>query len=307
VRRTSNNACDANPGCNTDDTVADTTIQLADVGGVDDAFLLNVCSYPSGIPGSDPSDCVFTPNSGFLTIVKVADPDDATDFVFNLGAGQTSRDGTSSWTITGSGSQQFISFAPGTSYDLNEVVPPGWDLDNAECELQTATPASTGTETSTGVDNFTIQSGVETICSFDDSKAPTLTVTKIVVNDDGGTAVVSDFPLFVDGNSVTSGVKNTVSAGAHTVSETNLSGYTATIGGDCAADGSITLSAGDDKTCTITNDDQQATITVVKEVTNDDGGSAAPDDFDLTLEATRSRAAWRSTSTPAPTRPARPC
>ena len=33
------------------------------------------------------------------------------------------------------------------------------------------------------------------------------------------------------------------------------------------------------KTCTLTNDDQQATITVVKVVNNDNGGTAAPDDF----------------------------
>ena len=44
------------------------------------------------------------------------------------------------------------------------------------------------------------------------------------------------------------------------------------------------LLPGNDKTCTITNNDQQAYITVVKVVTNDNGGSAVPDDFDLTLE-----------------------
>jgi hypothetical protein len=83
-----------------------------------------------------------------------------------------------------------------------------------------------------------------------------LTVTKNVVNNEGGTKDVPDFPLFVDGDSVKSGVQNTFDAGAHTVSETNQPGYTATIGGDCAADGTITLNPGDVKTCTITNDDQ---------------------------------------------------
>ena len=48
----------------------------------------------------------------------------------------------------------------------------------------------------------------------------TLTVTKIVVNDDGGTAVVADFTLQIDGGAVSSGAANTVSVGAHTVSET---------------------------------------------------------------------------------------
>ncbi|MDK1119544.1 MAG: hypothetical protein QGM50_12250, partial [Anaerolineae bacterium] len=85
--------------------------------------------------------------------------------------------------------------------------------------------------------------------------APLLTVTKNVINDNGGSKVVDDFPLFVDGNSVTSGDQNTFPAGNYTVSETGAAGYTATIGGDCAADGSITLALGDVKSCTITNDD----------------------------------------------------
>ena len=86
-----NNACDANPGCNTDDVVADATIVLSEVGG-SFAFLLNVCSYPSGIPGSAPSDCVFAPNVGFLTIVKSANPNDGTAFTFNSSAAATTGD-----------------------------------------------------------------------------------------------------------------------------------------------------------------------------------------------------------------------
>ncbi|MDP3970862.1 MAG: ice-binding family protein [bacterium] len=84
---------------------------------------------------------------------------------------------------------------------------------------------------------------------------PELTVNKVVINDNGGTKVISDFSLFIDGDSVTSGNTNSVTIGEHTVSETSDSGYTSVIGGDCAADGTITLALGDVKTCTITNDD----------------------------------------------------
>lgn len=92
--------------------------------------------------------------------------------------------------------------------------------------------------------------------------APTPTVNKVVVNDDGGTAVVGDFTLRVDGGAVTSGVANTVSAGAHVVSEADPgAGYTATIGGDCDASGNVTLAAGENKTCTMTNDDVPPTTT----------------------------------------------
>lgn len=108
---------------------------------------------------------------------------------------------------------------------------------------------------------------------------PQLTVTKVVVNDNGGTKQVSDFPLFVDSTSVTSGVQTGFSAGSYTVSETSLPGYTATITGDCASDGSITLAVGDVKSCTITNDDQPGTLIVNKVVVNDNGGNSTADDF----------------------------
>jgi hypothetical protein len=106
--------------------------------------------------------------------------------------------------------------------------------------------------------SVTLSAGDEKTCTItNDDIAPQLTVTKTVINNNGGTKTVSNFPLFIDGVSVTSGVASTTSIGSHTVSETSDSGYTATIGGDCAADGTITLSLGDAKTCTITNDDIQ--------------------------------------------------
>jgi hypothetical protein len=84
---------------------------------------------------------------------------------------------------------------------------------------------------------------------------PELTVTKVVVNDNGRTKVISDFSLFVDGGAVTSGVANTISAGLHTVSETPDSVYATVISGDCAANGTVTLASGDIKFCVVTNND----------------------------------------------------
>ena len=77
-------------------------------------------------------------------------------------------------------------------------------------------------------------------------------------------------------------------AGNHTVREasgtgTSLGDYTSVIGGDCAADGSITVKAGDSATCTITNTHrppQPATLTVDKLcVPPDDSGT-----FDLRVD-----------------------
>ena len=115
-----------------------------------------------------------------------------------------------------------------------------------------------------------------------------LTVTKVVVNTGGGTKVVADFPLKVDATTVISGVQNTFSVGAHTVSETTDPTYTAVISGDCAANGSITLAANDVKACTITNtfNPAQAKLTVTKVVVNTGGGTKVVNDFPLKVDAT---------------------
>ncbi len=111
---------------------------------------------------------------------------------------------------------------------------------------------------------------------------PKLTVTKVVINDNGGNKVISDFPLFVNQTSVTSGVQNGFNTGSYTVSETNQTGYVGTIGGDCSTNGSISLSLGDVKTCTITNDDIAPKLTLYKEVVNDNSGVSEAVDWTLT-------------------------
>ena len=63
-------------------------------------------------------------------------------------------------------------------------------------------------------------------------------------------------------------------------SETEQPGYAASDwGGDCAAGGTVTLALGENKTCTITNDDIAPTLTLVKTVVNLDGGTLGEGDF----------------------------
>ena len=113
----------------------------------------------------------------------------------------------------------------------------------------------------------------------------TVTVVKVVDNTGGGTATVSNFTLRVDGNAVTSGVANNVGPGAHVISEDNPgAAYTSTIGGDCAANGSITLSTGQNKICTITNTFVPPHLTVVKVVNNTGGGTATVSNFTLRID-----------------------
>jgi hypothetical protein len=266
--------------------VAAAIVQLSDFGGAA-ARLLNVCSYPSQEPNSAPSECVITPNNGFLTIVKSVTPSDGTNFVFNLGAGQKSQSGQSQWTIAGAGQVQFISFPAGTSYDLSEAVPQGWMLSSASCALQTNPATGTGSFSSPTVSDFTIQSGLETICTFTNAQVPgTLIVEKVVINDSGGTGVATDFSFQVDAGPITDFLqdgadplkgKNTLSVqpGTYTVTEGAAAGYTTTPS-NCS---NIMIAAGQTKTCTITNDDQPGTLIVTKVVVNSFGGTKVASNF----------------------------
>lgn len=84
----------------------------------------------------------------------------------------------------------------------------------------------------------------------------TIKLIKQVINNNGGTKQVSDFSLFINGQSVTSGVPKTLSAGTYIASETNQSGYQLTgFSGSCSSSGVITLQAGQNLVCTLTNND----------------------------------------------------
>ena len=94
----------------------------------------------------------------------------------------------------------------------------------------------------------------------------TLHVVKTVINDNGGTAVASDFNLHVklSGNDVTGsptvgtiapGTSYSLSANTYVISEDANASYTQSFSGDCNSNGSVTLSDGDNKTCTVTNND----------------------------------------------------
>src|SRR5438552_11453496 len=137
---------------------------------------------------------------------------------------------------------------------------------------------------SAAVGSITIAHGDNKTCTnTNDDKAPKLTFLHNALTNYGGTKQVSDFPLFVNGSPVTSGVATTLSVNVlYTATETSDPGYTASAwGGDCSANGTITLAPGDNKTCTITNDDKAATLTLVKTVVNNDGGTKHPSDFPL--------------------------
>ena len=97
----------------------------------------------------------------------------------------------------------------------------------------------------------------------------TLHIIKHVINDNGGVLSASSFSLRVrdNGSGMTDvsgspaigtespGISYTLPAGTYTVSENANSAYVQSFSGDCNISGNIALSAGDDKTCIITNND----------------------------------------------------
>ncbi|MBX4188100.1 MAG: hypothetical protein KW793_03120 [Candidatus Doudnabacteria bacterium] len=134
----------------------------------------------------------------------------------------------------------------------------------------------------------------------------TLTLGKVVVNDNVGTAVDTDWTLTATGPTNITGVEGNASVttavvtpGAYTLAESNgPAGYTAASAWVCSGatvsnSNQITLSNGDVASCTITNDDntsrvQTATLTLVKVVTNNNNGSALNTDWTLSASGSTS-------------------
>lgn len=164
------------------------------------------------------------------------------------------------------------------NYSVAETALADWTSDGGACN-NGQTPA-----------NIVLTANQTVTCTFTNAYVPptaTLTVKKIL-------SPASDFgrfDLLVNGQAKATSVGNdgttgamVLAAGTHTVSElaatgTSLENYTAVIGGDCAANGTITLAAGDNKTCTITNTYTPPTAKLRIEMTTANSGK-----FDILLD-----------------------
>lgn len=140
----------------------------------------------------------------------------------------------------------------------------GTIIDNANAITAGANTIWTGRALSLGAgvvttntNNITRVCSVASLTPAAARAAATINVVKVVVNDNGGKKTIADFPLFVNGTPVVSGVTNTFTAPApaYAITETADANYTRTFSGDCGLDGRIGLSPGDNKFCIITNND----------------------------------------------------
>jgi hypothetical protein len=127
--------------------------------------------------------------------------------------------------------------------------------------------------------------GDKVTCTITNSRLPTLTVIKHVVTDNGGTATADKWSMHIKQSGVdvsgkspfpgaeSPGVTKTLTPGTFYVSETGgpfgyaFDGYS----GNCDSSGAVTLAYGDNKTCTLTNNDQPGTIVIIKNATPTQG------------------------------------
>ncbi len=144
--------------------------------------------------------------------------------------------------------------------------------------------------------NITVGIGGEATCTITNNDIPAhLTLVKSVTNNNGGTAVATDFTLSATGPTPISGAggaDSDVNAGSYNLSETTLPTYTASTwsctknNGSAVEGGSISLALGDNATCTINNDDKPPKLHLRKVVINNNGGLKTVTDFTLTADGT---------------------
>ncbi|MFZ2072622.1 MAG: ice-binding family protein, partial [Minisyncoccia bacterium] len=114
--------------------------------------------------------------------------------------------------ISGAGAVTNATVSAG-AYTLSETINSGYTPSTYSCVVN-GSPAVVS-------NSLTLSGGDVATCTItNDDIAPQIIVNKIVVNDDSGSKLFSDFSLFVDGVGVTHGVVTTTTIGAHTISET---------------------------------------------------------------------------------------
>jgi hypothetical protein len=222
-------------------------------------------------------------NAPSLTLVKTVTNDN--------GGAKTPAD----WTLSAAGPTPLSGTTPvasGTSfsaglYTLSESGPGGYTASAWVCVL-------TGRATQPSPTTVALGLGGSATCTINnDDNAPSLTLVKTVTNDNGGAKTPADWTLSAAGPTPLSGTTpvasgTSFSAGLYTLSESGPGGYTASAW-VCVLTGratqpsptTVALGLGGSATCTINNDDQVPSLTLVKTVTNDNGGNKAPTDWTL--------------------------
>ena len=189
-----------------------------------------------------------------LTVIKAV--------VNNAGGTANAGDFTMNVTATNPSQASFAGSAAGTTitlepgaYSVAETGPAGYaESSSADC-------------------SGTIALGESKTCTItNDDISPTLTVIKVVVNGDGGTAIAGGFTMNVTATNPSQasyagsavGTTITLEPGAYSVAETGPAGYAESPSADCSG----TIALGESKTCTIINDDISPTEAISNLIAN---------------------------------------
>ena len=276
------------------DTTVEVDVSKAKIpAGSSAKVLVNVCSYPSAGNGgnNNPFDCIVTPGGGFLKIYKNAGGDTSTAFTVTVAPPPVAPQ-PATYTVREGHPTDPIGIAITNTASATETVPSDWNLTGGSCTKAGGSGTGSFDSANHQIKNIVIESGQVTTCTLTNQlKSGTLVVKKVVVNDNGGTKHATDFSFSVNGGTNTAFTqdtdvlhgKNSITLPAGTefsVVEANtpISGYGTSYSG-CTG----TIAANTISTCTITNDDQAATLIVRKVVVNDDGGSKHATDFSFKL------------------------
>lgn len=233
--------------------------------------------------------CTFTNtrDTGTLEVKKVLSP--ATDpGKFNLQIdGATAGSGAN----VGNGGTTGAQVVATGNHSVGETAGTATNLANYTSTyvcLDGNTTVASGTGTS--VANVAVQKGHHVVCTFTNTRQTvSLTVVKDVVNFNGGTKTYADFHFQNNLGPIQSFLATTSPDGARTVTinvgdsfsitepEANTMGYTTSYSG-CNG----TAVAGQSYTCTITNNDNKPSLTLLKTVTNNNGGTLTAAAWTLT-------------------------
>ncbi len=245
--------------------------------GIDADFDTGDTSVSVPIDAGDSVSCTFTNTRQIALVIQkvVVNDDGGTATVGDFGI--TTSAGALDLRGRGRGPGRHLhlhrhdaAVAPGT-YTLAELELAGYEPSDWTC--------TNGDGGAFDAGSVTLAAGDPVVtCSITNDDQPvSLVIQKVVVNDDGGTAIVGDFGITTSAGALVFGAAveapadtftytaatPAVAPGTYTLAELELAGYepsdwTCTNGDGGAFDaGTVTLAAGDPMvTCSITNDDQ---------------------------------------------------
>jgi hypothetical protein len=201
----------------------------------------NACSFTSPDPGSESKDCVVPAGSGFLQIVKNTTGGDAT-FDYTLDGDAF----VSITTVGGTGSTNNLGVDGDSTFNLDEVVPAGWQLDSATCDNDDS-PST-----------LTVGAANTVVCTFSNSvsvEAPQPRVIKGTIDgndtvdtlDEPGGQVTIDVTVrnnaaFGPGDATLTALSDDIYGDITTTGHDGITSTTCAIGGVVVGGGSYTCS-----------------------------------------------------------------